>query len=279
MTDGHRAWTWLFSPATEPRRCLKALDSGADRVIWDWEDGVPSRDKDRARGEVVQLLDGPLSRQPWIRVNSAQTPDFTRDLQALKPVFHRVMGLVVPKWESESIRRLTSLGFPGQWLLLIETARGLDQLLLASNPWPLKSARLGLGAIDYRNDIGAFGDEAEQDLILARSILVMKSRVWGWSAPIDAVTPYYAEPKPVEQSASLGRSMGMGGKMIIHPAQIAPVHRAYHPSGDEIRWARAIVDAQGDSQSVAVDGAMADKPVFERARQILADAARGLAEH
>ena len=44
-----QATSFLFVPATRPERLGKALDSGADMVIADWEDAVAPADKDGAR--------------------------------------------------------------------------------------------------------------------------------------------------------------------------------------------------------------------------------------
>lgn len=43
------ACTFLFVPATQPARLGKALASGADMVIADWEDAVAPGDKNAAR--------------------------------------------------------------------------------------------------------------------------------------------------------------------------------------------------------------------------------------
>ena len=61
----------------------------------------------------------------------------------------------------------------------------------------------------------------------------------------------------------------MAGKMIIHPQQIAPVHAAYAPTEGEIAWARAVIDATQTTGVAQVRGMMVDRPVIQRAREIL----------
>jgi citrate lyase subunit beta/citryl-CoA lyase len=49
------------------------------------------------------------------------------------------------------------------------------------------------------------------------------------------------------------------------------VEAAFFPTAEEIRWARRVVAAAAGSVGL-VDGAMVDRPLFERARRILGDA-------
>ncbi|OYX88273.1 MAG: CoA ester lyase, partial [Azorhizobium sp. 32-67-21] len=63
-------------------------------------------------------------------------------------------------------------------------------------------------------------------------------------------------------------SLGFGGKLAIHPRQVAPIRAGFRPSDDELAWAER-VHASGDG-AARVDGAMVDEPVRIRARALLA---------
>jgi len=69
--------------------------------------------------------------------------------------------------------------------------------------------------------------------------------------------------------------MGYSGKLIIHPAPIDPVHRAFTPTEEEVAHARRVgaafeaAEAQGEGV-IALDGQMIDAPVVARARELLA---------
>jgi citrate lyase subunit beta/citryl-CoA lyase len=68
--------------------------------------------------------------------------------------------------------------------------------------------------------------------------------------------------------------MGFGGKLLIHPAQIAPARQGFLPNKAEIDWARRVLEAAArGGAALSVDGAMVDAPVIARARQIIARAA------
>ncbi|UQT60153.1 hypothetical protein M4V62_36680 [Streptomyces durmitorensis] len=64
-----------------------------------------------------------------------------------------------------------------------------------------------------------------------------------------------------------GNSSGFTGKLCVHPAQVSAVADGFTPSERELRWARAVLEA-GESVTT-VEGQMVDKPVLDRARQVL----------
>ena len=66
--------------------------------------------------------------------------------------------------------------------------------------------------------------------------------------------------------------MGFGGKLLIHPKQIAPSKEVFRPSRDDYDWALRVVAAVAESTSaVQLDGAMVDVPVIKRAERIISD--------
>ena len=80
----------------------------------------------------------------------------------------------------------------------------------------------------------------------------------------------------VEREAREARAWGYRGKMLIHPAQVAPVHEAFRPTPAEAEWARKVLAAVesahvGHGGVVLVDGRMVDVPVIEQARRVAAE--------
>src|SRR5256885_10262899 len=89
---GRQATSFLFVPATRPERLGKALDSGADMVIADWEDAVAPADKDGARqalAQAVGALEGPARARLLVRINAEGTPWHADDLRALAQLVDR----------------------------------------------------------------------------------------------------------------------------------------------------------------------------------------------
>jgi citrate lyase subunit beta/citryl-CoA lyase len=101
--------------------------------------------------------------------------------------------------------------------------------------------------------------------------IVLASRVANLPAPVDGVTTALDDAARIEAEARRAHSLGFGGKLCIHPRQVAVVNEAFSPSADDLAWAQRVVDAAAASggAAVAVDGKMVDAPVLARARRLL----------
>jgi citrate lyase subunit beta/citryl-CoA lyase len=259
---------YLFVPANRPERFDKACAAGADAVIVDLEDAVPAADKASARAALAAWLS---PRQPvLVRINAADTEWFRDDLAlCARP---GVGGIVLPKAEQEaSLAALLAAG-AAAILPLVESGLGLwNAAALARMP---RVQRLVFGSIDYSLDLNI--QESHETLLHARSQLVLASRVAGIAAPVDGVTVSFDDPARVHDDALRARALGFGGKLCIHPKQVAPVHQAFAPTAAELAWAECVVAAAEAAQggAVALDGKMVDRPVILIAQQMLEEAAR-----
>ena len=252
--------TPLFVPANRPDRFAKAAVSGADAVILDLEDAVAPADKDMARAS----LDAGFTDLPVIvRINAKGTPWHQADLAALRGKGFAAMMLPkaeCPRTVAEVITALPDLPL----IALIESAAGLAQArAIATVPGV---ARLAFGSVDFCADLGSA--HLREVLLPARFQLVLASRLAGLSAPIDGVTVQLDDPQVSAEDASHARDLGMGGKLCIHPKQIAAIRGAFAPSEEDLDWARRVL-ASGEG-AVSIDGAMVDEPVRMRARRLLA---------
>jgi citrate lyase subunit beta/citryl-CoA lyase len=257
----------LFVPGNRPERFAKACAAGADAVIVDLEDAVPRSDKLAARKALVDWLSP--AHPVLVRINSADSEWFRDDLAVCG--LPGVAGVVLPKAErTDDLAAVAAAGAPAI-LPLIESARGMwNGAGLAGAP---RVQRLLFGAIDFSFDLGI--SEGYEQLLAFRSQLVLTSRVAGIAAPVDGVTVDLDDPARVREDAGRARALGFGGKLCIHPKQVAPVNAAFAPSSAELAWAaRVMAAADVDGAAVAVDGKMVDRPVILIARQMLDDAAR-----
>jgi len=274
-----RAVTWLFVPGSRADRFDKAVAAGADEVVIDLEDAVGPDSKDAARTDVVTWLagGGPGSASAWVRVNAAGTPWFAADVEALagpdRPTGLR--GLVLPKAEdADVVGRLTGLldGSAGM-VPLVESALGLLAALdLARVPGV---TRLAFGSIDYALDLGA--EEDPDVLAHARSSLAVASRAAGTAPPIDGVTADVRDLDLARQDARRALRFGFGGKLCVHPSQVAAVRDAFAPDDEQLAWARDVLAAAEQApagEAFAHEGAMVDAPVLSRARALVARAPR-----
>ncbi|MFS4437783.1 HpcH/HpaI aldolase/citrate lyase family protein [Paracoccaceae bacterium GXU_MW_L88] len=251
----------LFVPANRPERFEKATLSGADAVILDLEDAVPADAKDTARAALrTDFTDLPVI----VRINALGTPANAMDIEAV--IALGPDAVILPKSETAAAVRSVAHSVSVPVIALIETATGLaNARQIAAAPGV---HRLAFGSVDFCADLGC--DHLREGLLPARSELVLASKLAGIAAPIDGVTVQLDDLSISHDDAAHARSLGMTGKLCIHPKQIAAVKRAFAPSEADIAWAQKVL-ASGDG-AVMVDGAMVDEPVRQRARGILANA-------
>jgi citrate lyase subunit beta/citryl-CoA lyase len=253
----------LFVPGNRPERFAKAAASGADAVIIDLEDAVAPEEKEAARRAAAAAA---LERiEVLVRINAAGTPWHAEDLAALASA--RIAGIMLPKAEDPAILAAihTALGDRRPVIALVESARGVA----AARDLARGAARLAFGSIDYAADLGCA--HTREALLMARLELVLASRLTGIAAPIDGVTAAIGDDALTEGDARHAADLGFGGKLCIHPRQVAPALRGFAPGAEEVEWARKVIAAGGEG-AVAVGGMMIDAPVRLRAERILSRA-------
>jgi citrate lyase subunit beta/citryl-CoA lyase len=257
----------LFVPASRPERFHKALGSGADAVIVDLEDAVAPADKDAARAALAAWLDP--AHPVLVRINAADTPWFAADLELLaRP---GVSAVVLPKAEHPDDVVVASRAGGGLAVLpLIESALGFEQRRALAHADRVE--RLIFGHIDFQADLNMRA--TEEELLPFRTALVLASRLAGIAAPIDGVCTAIDDAELLQADALRARRLGFGGKLCIHPRQVAVVNRCFAPSAEEVAWAQRVIaaDTASGGAAVAVDGKMVDRPVVLRAQAILVEA-------
>lgn len=266
------AVTALFVPGDRPERFAKAAAAGAGVVIIDLEDAVAQDAKSAALAAAVEAVapsDGGAPVRALVRVNPKGSGQYDADitllLSAARTPGSGLLGLVVPKAEDPGALRQLRADMPEHLALvpLIESALGVVNAVELARVRGV--TRLAFGAIDFALDIDA--DGGDRFLDHARSHLVLASRAAGIAAPLDSPSTDIKDTVRVTESARLGRNFGFGGKLCIHPAQLATVHEAFAPTEADIEWALSVIGAKGGATQV--DGQMIDRPVTERAKRIL----------
>jgi citrate lyase subunit beta/citryl-CoA lyase len=283
----------LFVPGDSERKQAKALASAADALILDLEDSVAEAQLPAARTRVRELLGSPRATGPqlWVRVHSLCSGQCLEDLIAVFPGAPH--GLVLPKVSSAAEviqidRELAALeareGRPaGSTRLIIiatETPRAVLSLpafpeaLLAQPTAAERVAALTWGAEDLSAALGATARPSGNltfTFQLARSLCLLAASALGVQA-IDGVHVNFRDTPGLEREAAEARRDGFGGKLAIHPDQIAPINAAFTPTESELARARRIVAAFAASPQAGVlnlDGEMIDRPHLLQARRLL----------
>jgi citrate lyase subunit beta/citryl-CoA lyase len=265
------AISYLFVPASRPERYPKALAAGAGSVIIDLEDAIALRDKDTSLQHLMDAFENGLSGPVHVRINSADSSWFERDiaaLAALSPAARsRLTGVFLPKAEDpRALDRVRDvIGGELEIIALIESAVGIKRSgELAAVPG---LTRFALGAADLSVDLDVEMSSATIDH--AYAVLVIESRCAGLPGPIASPPFTITDPDEVERDAKRLRGLGATAQLSIHPAQIGPIHAGFLPTEAAVKWAQGIL-ASTDSGAEQIDGHMVDKPVRDRAARIIA---------
>jgi citrate lyase subunit beta/citryl-CoA lyase len=265
----------LFVPGNRPDRFEKAVRSGADAVILDLEDSVPTEEKAAARQAIerewgrLQAFGVPLV----VRINAVGTDEGELDLRWLKHL-PAPAAIMLPKSESPlAVARVFEALGGTAVLPIIESAAGfaaLDTLAAATGV-----LRLVVGHIDFMVDTGLQCDESESELAPLRFAVAMSTRLNHLAPAVDGVTVQIGDDDRLQGDTRRALRYGFGGKLCIHPSQVNVVHAAMAPTAQEVDWAqRALAaDAASGGAAVKLDGRMVDLPVVLQARRTLARAA------
>ncbi|MEN1967799.1 CoA ester lyase [Lentibacillus sp. N15] len=267
----------LFVPADKEKMLLKINQLAADIILIDLEDAIAIDDKPSGRDLIRKHIDQ-WKKPVFIRVNSIETNAFQEDMLLLKQLSHSgaLQGVMLPKSSSEKdIKTLAKyLEAAGQVaklriIPLIESALGVKNAyeIAAADP---RVTRLAFGGVDFTNDIGAEVTTDETELLYARSEIIVSSRCADIGQPIDTVYTDFKNSEGFSKNCAFARSLGFGGKLLIHPAQIEMANTAFVPTAEEMAFAkRLIAQAVKEKGAFQLDGKMIDKPIIDKAQRIL----------
>ncbi len=287
-------WARLYLPGNQPHLMINADSFGADALVFDLEDAVPSDRKVEARILVRAMLGCDVlfrNSERVVRINALESPWGADDLAEIV----RVMpdAIMLPKCETaEQVRRLDAAlsrleeahGVASGSILvmpLIESAKGVLASSDIARASP-RNAALCFGTEDFLTDIHAFREQGSSSVessghvdgtLLARQMIVLAARAAGID-PLDSVVIDIEDLDALRRSCIEARRIGMAGKAAIHPAQIGVIRDCFKPSAAEIDWARAVLEAANEAESEGKGSAsrnrmMIDAPIVARAKRIL----------
>jgi citrate lyase subunit beta/citryl-CoA lyase len=268
----------LFAPAVRPDLLRKMPHTGADAIVIDLEDATPPDAKDTGRVEMRSAVADLAGQLPiLVRVNDDTTPWHDDDLDSLPT--EGLAGIVMPKIETiaglDSLAaQLNDRGLDMPVIGGVETALGVADArpLLAHD---VVSAAY-FGAEDFIADLGGVRTASNDEVAYARAQVALAGRLADVTV-IDQIVADFTDDDRCRRECLQARAMGYGGKLCIHPSQVAIANEAFLPSSEEIDRARRLLEAYDDAKaqgvaSVAFEGQMVDEPVARQARRVLAQA-------
>src|SRR5262245_15208302 len=279
----------LFVPGNKPNWMEKALGYGADALIFDLEDAVPSLDKATARVHVRQALDrlhdhGPLLT---VRINALDTALAGDDLEAV--VCPGLAAIVAPKVETpHDVVVLDTLlrhyeqraGLPlGQVEIFptLETAKGIYhayQIATSSSRVPTLCGTAGKGG-DTARSLGYVWSTTGSETLYIRSKVLLEARAAGVAYPLMASWFEITDLEGLRADALLNRQLGYSGQVVIHPAHVPVVNEVFTPTTEAISYYRGLIATMEDAErqgtaAVTYQGAMVDIAMVKTAHQVLA---------
>lgn len=285
-----RRWrSILFVPATAERMIQGAQTRGADAVQLDLEDALPAVVRHAVRATIPEAL-ARLSSGPGdvlVRINRPWR-DAVRDLEAV--VCAGLSAVTLPKTESsadiaviseildelESERQLPQGGIGV--IAQVESAAALRALMNAAS-FPDRLCGITIGPEDYTLDLGV--EPTRETLLEPLKASIMIARAAGVPALGFARTiGDFKDLTALTASVAEAYSLGARGAFCVHPRQVPVLNAGFQPTAEAVERARAVVVAFDEAMRqgtgvAALDGAMIDRPVYERARRVLADSHPG----
>ena len=287
MEDRARPWrSVLYIPASRARALDKARSLPADAIIFDLEDAVAPDEKPAARELLVATLaeGGFGARGQLVRINGLGTEWGAEDLRAVAATGPQ--AVLIPKvGDADDVAAVAEIlaGIPqaagtALWAMM-ETPAGIRNAhAIATAP---RIAGLVMGTNDLAMELGCRERPDRLPLQMALQTCLMAAR--GAGIPIvDGVYNAFRDEAGLRAECEQGRDLGMDGKTLIHPAQLAVANEVFAPTEAEIDLARRQIavfeEARAEGRGVAVvDGRIVENLHIVTARAILARA-RAIAE-
>jgi citrate lyase subunit beta/citryl-CoA lyase len=278
--------TLMFVPSNRPNMVQRAHQTPADVIVLDLEDAVPLDEKVAARQTVRASVESlhAAGKTVHVRVNNLDTKLTRDDLAAV--IGPGLEALLYPKAQSaQEIRDLDVLireqeyhrdgVTPGDTALIpmIETARAVlrcEEIARASS----RVAGLALGGEDYCADLAVPRTKEGRELEHIRRTMVHVCVAYRLRA-LDGIYAVLGDEEGLRADAAYARSIGMKGKYIVHPEQVAPVNEVFSPSAEEVEAARRLLaefeaGVAAGHGTVRIAGQMVDIPIANRARELIA---------
>ncbi len=275
----------LYMPGSNARALEKAKNVAADVVIMDLEDAVAPEAKAEARGQVMAAIGagGFGRREVVVRINGQGTPWGRDDLAAAAR--SGADAVLLPKVErahdlTTLAKALAEAGAPDtlQVWAMIETPLGiLNVAAIAEASTHVPRSRLScliLGTNDLVKETRAELDANRTAALYWLSATVTAGKAYGLDV-LDGVYNNFKDGEGLARECRQGRQLGMDGKTVIHPDQIATANDVFAPSATEISAAEKIIAAferpENKGQGViTLDGRMVELLHADMARRTIA---------
>ncbi|GHC95671.1 CoA ester lyase [Streptomyces violarus] len=281
----------LFVPGHRTDWLPKARAAGADAVILDLEDAVPTPDKPLARARVAEALAEaaaePAGAMPlFVRINPLDDWTAADELRAV--VRPGSAGIVLPKVHTAADVRLADRLItwceqehglpPGATTLipLLESARALHDAydIAAAAPRVAHVGALTAPGGDVERAVGYRWSPQGTETAALRSRVLLDVRAAGAPYPVTGLWTHIADLAGLRAFAEQNRALGYDGMMAIHPTHIPVINEVFAPTPEELDRCARLVAAVESAQrtgtgALTFEGQMVDEAMAATARAVL----------
>lgn len=249
MTSVRPRRSALYMPGSNPRAVAKARTLPADAVMLDLEDSVAPDAKAAAREAVAAAVreGGFGRREVVIRVNGPATEWGPEDLRAA--IAAQPDAILLPKVSApEEIAAVEAMLGPDSktriWAM-IETPLAIlriEAIAAAARGGASPFSCMILGTNDLAKETRARLVPGRAPMLPWLATVLAAGRAHGLDV-LDGVYNGLKDPEGFRAECEQGRDLGMDGKTLIHPDQIAVANEIFAPPAAEIEAARAVIAA------------------------------------
>jgi citrate lyase subunit beta/citryl-CoA lyase len=274
----------LYMPGANERALEKAKTLPADSLILDLEDSVAPETKAAAREAACAAVKGGGygRRELVIRTNAIETPWGMDDLRAAMKAGPD--AILVPKVSQPGdivtvAKVLADIGAPAKTRLwaMMETPRSVlfarEIAALGADP-ENRLACLVMGTNDLLKESRARALHNRVAVVPWLAMAIVAARAYGLDI-LDGVYNDFRDQAGFRDECEHGRTLGMDGKTLIHPSQVAPCNEIFSPTEEEVLWSRAIIQAFGEPVAahkgvITVEGKMVERLHLVQAKRTVA---------
>lgn len=274
----------LYMPGANDRALQKAKELPADAIILDLEDSVAPEAKLEARDRVCAAVreGGYGRREVIIRTNALETVWGTADLLAAAEAAPD--AILIPKVahpgdiiSSAKILKSVNAAEKTRLWAMMETPQAIlnarEIAAVAMDP-ENRLECLIMGTNDLLKESRARALDNRFAIVPWLALTIVAARAYGLDI-IDGVYNDFRDEAGFRAECEHGRTLGMDGKTLIHPSQVAPCNEVFTPTEEEIAWSRKVIEAFAQPANahkgvITVEGKMVERLHLVMARRTAA---------
>ncbi len=241
------------------------------------------RTEARAKTAAAIAAGGFGGRELVIRINGLDTPWGVDDLKMAAAA--RPHAVLVPKvarpGDIVNVSRIYgAMGGPSStrmWAMMETPIAIFNVREIASVHQVARLSCLVLGTNDLLKESRALATGGRFAILPWLSMTLLAARAYGLDV-IDGVYNDFRDEAGFRAECEQGRALGMDGKTLIHPGQVAMCNEMFSPAPEDVAWSRKVIAAFAEAGNVGRGVITVDGRMVERLHLAMAERVVSIAE-